>query len=121
MANEITSNMTLKVVNGITVTSTLNNSSITQATAGAVQRRQSIPTSDTVITLTGVTTPGWCTIKNTDATNYVEVGPTSGGAIVKCMQIKAGEQAQFRIAGSVVLRAIANTGACIIEVTILET
>ena len=82
--------------------------------------RVSVPTSDTVISLAGLSTPGLVCITNHDTTNYVEFGPTSGGAIVKMIKIPAGSTAVFFLAAGVVLRGIANTGACVCSIDIIE-
>jgi hypothetical protein len=82
--------------------------------------RVSVPTSDTVISLAGLTTPGLVCITNHDTANYVEFGPTSAGAIVKMIKVPAGQSAVFYLAASVVLRGIANTGACVCSIDIIE-
>lgn len=92
-----------------------------QTTAGGVLREQSIPTSDTVITLTGVTTPKAICIENLDATNYVKIGPTSGGAIVPMARLSPGSSMVVELEPGVVLRAQANSAAVVIAVLIVET
>lgn len=75
--------------------------------------RISLTTSDTVISLAGLTTPGLLCITNHDATNYIEYGPTSGGAIVKLGKILPGMSHVIYLAAGVTLRAQANTGTCV--------
>ena len=61
-------------------------------------------------------TPGVVLILNLDATNYVEVGSTTGVYDIKC---KAGEFALYRH-NSATVYAKANTGACLVEYIITE-
>jgi len=61
-------------------------------------------------------TPGFVVVQNLDATNYVEIGHTTGVYGVKC---KAGEPAVFRLDGTT-LYAKANTAACLVKYTIFE-
>ena len=71
---------------------------------------------DTSITalIAGVTTYGICVMYNLDPTNYVQVGPTSGGAIVNMIRLKPKGDipAVFRLEPGITLRAKANTGNC---------
>ncbi len=63
-----------------------------------------------------VGTPGYIMIKNTDSTNYIEVGSTTG---VYDIRINAGEVALYRH-NSATIYAKANTGACLIEYVLIE-
>lgn len=81
-----------------------------------------VGTSDEAFTMgSDITAAGWVYLQNLDPTNYVEFGPTSGGAIVKLIKLMPGESAVFRMAGSVTLRGIANTGACRVAVGVYDT
>ena len=61
-------------------------------------------------------TPGFVMIKNLDATNYVEIGATTG---VYGIKLKAGEFALYRHNSATVF-AKANTTACNVEFFIVE-
>ena len=61
-------------------------------------------------------TPGYTLILNLDATNYIEVGSTTGVYDIKC---KAGEFALYRH-NSATVYAKANTAACLVEYIITE-
>ena len=61
-------------------------------------------------------TPGYMFIKNLDATNYVEVGSTTG---VYDIKLKAGEIALYRH-NSATVYAKANTAACLCEYLLIE-
>lgn len=94
---------------------------LTQTTAIMFKRVVTCTTSDTVLTLTGITTPGLVHLYNLDATNTVDWGPTSGGAIVKLGTLKPqGAPAIFNAYGSVTLRTQANTASCNVLVVVYE-
>jgi len=61
-------------------------------------------------------TPGYMLIKNLDTTNYVRIGSTTG---VYDIRINAGEFALYRH-NSATVYAIADTGICNVEYTLLE-
>ncbi len=120
MANEIKIKTTLTADNGFSA-SHVTSVSANQTLAGSVLKRQTVPTSDTVISLTGVTTPRMISIKNLDATNYIDIGPTVGGAIAPCARLLFGEPLVMPLTPSVVLRGQAHTASVTIEYFIVET
>lgn len=77
-------------------------------------------TSDTVVTLTGITSPGWISITNHDLTNYVEFGPTAAGAIVPFVYVPPLATVLFYMAASVTLRSRANTATVITTILCAE-
>jgi len=82
-----------------------------------VHGTQSIGTTEEEIAqLADLGTPGWVLLINQDATNYVEVGKSTGVYTVK---MEAGEPALFRLDGTALL-AKANTDACVVEFFIFE-
>lgn len=121
MANEITISASLGVAAGSMNISQSTTKQATPTTPGAVQRRQTVPTADTVLTLTGVTTPRAVHITNMDSTNYIDIGPTSAGAIVEMVRLLAGETCVFPLKPSTVLRGKANTAGVVIEMLIAES
>jgi hypothetical protein len=121
MSQEITLTTKLSVANGgFKCEASQTNTKINQATAGGVQFKVSVPAADTVITTSGVGTLGIINIKNTDPTNYIDIGATVAGAIAPLIRLKPGEQYPFRLKPGITLRGQANTAAVIIEVTLLE-
>lgn len=121
MANEIRLSVELSVnKSGLQAAKSVQ-SLADQATAGYVSRKQTIPTSDTVITLTGVTAPRAIVIENLDATNYVKIGPTVAGAIAPIGRLSPGQSMGLFLEPSVVLRAQANTASVDIAFLIVET
>lgn len=121
MADEITISTSLAVNNGTLTVGQSDNTTADQTTKGAVQRTQTIPTSNTVITLTGVTSPRAILIKNRDTANYIDIGPTSGSSLVACVRLRAGESCLMPLTPSVVLRGQANTASVAIDYLIVET
>jgi len=63
-----------------------------------------------------VGTPGYMFIKNLDATNYVEIGSTTG---VYDIKLKAGEVCLYRH-NSATVYAKANTAICNVEYLLME-
>lgn len=80
------------------------------------KRSWSVPTSSTAIPLGDVTTPGWCFIRNTDTTNYVDITDAADSQV---MRLKAGEFAMFRFAITGP-KAKANTAAVVVEYLLLQ-
>lgn len=122
MANEISLNKTLRLVNGtLSKTWTSGNIQITQSVARMYSNTQVVGTSEEVIAVgSDISTLGVCTMKNLDSTNYVVWGPESGGAMVAAGRLKAGEEYTFRLQPGVTYRAQANTAAVTLDVTILN-
>jgi len=110
MADEITTYCSLSVTNGeLSLPGVGGSIKVDQTTArGGGPGAVTIGTSEEAISF-GDISPGYVFIKNLDSTNYVEFGPESGGSMVVCGRLKAGEQCLFRLGGSVTLRAQANT------------
>lgn len=124
MAQEITVTGSLSITNGslkssMAPTSIKPNQTTQLAQCGAV----SCPTADTVFDLTGITANStrWVMIQNLDPTNYVEFGPTSGGAIIPMIKLLAGEFCLFPMSPSVVLRSRANTAAVKVRFEMYDT
>lgn len=123
MANEITASAALQVVNGsLKKYFPFETKQINQTTQWAFDDVLSIPTTagGTVITTTGITALGWCYVRNLDGTNFVKLGPTSGGSIVDMIKLKPGEFAIFRLMTGITLRAIADTATCKIFIGIFD-
>lgn len=79
----------------------------------AIINIQSIGTSDETLTVGDVSSLGYIVCKNRDATNYLELGYTSGTYFAK---LKAGEICAFRAgSGLTTIHAKANTAACDLE------
>lgn len=127
MANEVTINISATLQNPSTSsTGGLRDQfapgaiKYTQTTAGKSEQVVSTSTSDTAVTLTGITTPSWCMLQNLDSTNNVDWGPTSGGAIVDCGTLKPGDVAILRLKSSITLRMQADAGTPKVQVKVWE-
>lgn len=97
-----------------------NSTFVQTGVGGPSPGRVSLTTSDTLISLSGMTTPGYGTITNHDATNYIEIGPASGGALVPFQKILPGMSLPIYLAAGVVLRAKAVGGTCVCSFDIYE-
>lgn len=86
--------------------------SIDQAASGAHCPVIDVGTSEEVISFGDVGSNQGVTIfANLDATNYVDIGPESAGAMVPLIRLKAGEQAVMRLKPGITVRAQANTAS----------
>ena len=101
----------------LTVGSTL----FTMTGDSALKYTQSIGTSEEALELgQDIGTLGWCMIKNLDATNFVSI--RAGTGLGNFLRINAGEFALFRFgSGATAPFAIADTGAVLVEVLLIET
>lgn len=122
MANEITMTAKISFDKGLVVGVSRDETDKQVDVAGTryTQIVQEIGTSEEVIALGDVPSAsiGYCHMKNLDATNFVEVRPALGAADL--MKLKPGESAVFRFTLSVVPAMIADTGACDVEILIIE-
>lgn len=81
---------------------------------------QLIGTSEEALILTDIGTPGYCLLRNLDETNYVSI--RSGTAAANCIELLPGDFALFRFARTATAPfALANTSACRVEITIIES
>ena len=78
---------------------------------------QSIGTADETLSLGEISSIGWFIAKNLDATNFIEIGHTSGTYSIK---LKAGEPCSFRVgSGMTAIHAKADTAACLLQYLVL--
>ena len=116
MANEIAYSFTLSFSKSGAGDSKAVSGNVNVSGTDYVRGVQAVGTSDETISLVDVGTPGWCYLKNLDATNYVEAGSDGTNYFVK---MKAGESAFFRVASAAV-HVKANTASCNVEYMIIE-
>lgn len=121
MANEITLSFNLQLTNG-NYTESVNPGSvrIDQAAIGANGGVYSVPTSEEVVDTGDVSTEGLLYLQNLDATNYINYGPESGGAMVSIAKLEPGEFAFLRLDSTATLRWQANTAAVKVKMLLLE-
>lgn len=121
MANELTVNIQAGLVNG-NLREDFNFGPLRydQAVVGAYSSAINVGTSEEVVATGDIGTFGYAFFRNTDATNYVDVGPESGGAMVGFLRIKAGQVAGMPLKPGITIRAQANTGAVKLFMLLLE-
>lgn len=120
MAQEITVNLRMNVTKGYLSQKfepgpILVDMSGTTATGGA----QDIGTTAETITMSDVTSAGYAYFRNTDTTNFVEIGTGTAGSFVAALKLKAGEVAVARL-GTNAPTARANTAAVKLQYYILQ-
>lgn len=93
---------------------------ITQDAVGVHAPVQTIGTSEEVIPDGDVTTLGWAFFQNLDATNYVTIGPETGGAMVGFIKLEPGESAAMRLLPGITIRGQANTAPVNVKVLIFQ-
>jgi len=116
MANELRLRTSLTYTKGSV---TLSQNPDIQIDVSGVPRQAavvSVGTSEEAVAMGDVVTPGVILVKNLDATNFVQLGATTG---VYTIRVKAGEVFPFRLDGTT-LFAIADTAACDCEFIIFS-
>ena len=117
MANEISLSASLIFSKGGASVSRLENIQVDVTGDAFSYEVQEVGTSEEVLAQgADLGTPGYMFIKNLDATNYVEVGSTTG---VYDIKLKAGEFAIYRH-NSATVYTKANTGACNVAYLLIE-
>jgi len=81
---------------------------------------KTVTTSGTNFTLSNVTTPGYVALRNTDTTNFVDIGYDDGGTLRDLIRLNAGDVALFRMEPTRTLRGQADTASVIVAYLILE-
>lgn len=121
MASEINVKFSLQAKNGFLQESiVIGQLQIDQAAVGVAGGAQSIGTSEEVVDFGDIGTEGVLFLRNLDDTNFIEFGPEDTGAMVAFGKLKPGEIAFLRMKPTVVLRAQADTAACLLQVKLLE-
>lgn len=122
MANEIQVSARLRVANGnFNIAQSTGLQAFDQSSAGGGNPGTvNIGTSDEAISLGDITNAGWAFFQNLDGTNYVEIGPDSGGSIAPFLRLEPGEFALMRLIPSISLRGQANTAAVDVLIQVME-
>ncbi len=121
MANELVLNMGLAYTkNAATVNEAIVNLQISVSGNGLVSlTAYSAPTSDTALPLGSVTAPCYCFIKNTDATNYVQI--KSGVAGTSFSKLLPGQFCVLPLdPGITAPSAQAHTAPCVLTYCIFD-
>lgn len=91
---------------------------ITQTAAGGpVPGVITVGTTEETVSLSELSTYGWCEIRNLDTTNFVDFGFST---TVYGIRVKAGEIASFRLKPGCTLYAKSDTAACKVAIYALE-
>ncbi len=120
MANEITANIRLQLANGDLGTDfNPGRIQVNQTTQGMFDCVRSIATSETSVSLTGITTPGVAVVYNLDQTNYCEVGTTTTDYPIK-LRANAVPAVIPLNSGKTTLYLKANTAATKVRIIVFE-
>jgi len=121
MADEIT------IISGISVlksnlSTTIPTTSSTVDLSGTkfIRNCQTIGTTYEAVSVGDLASAGWCYIKNTDTTNYVEFGVEVAGAFYGFVKILAGEPAGPFKLSTLSIFGRANTAAVVADIFITE-
>jgi hypothetical protein len=118
MANELTISARISFNKGGAIVKRSENINVTVTGDAFSHEVQEVGTSEEALVQgSELGTPGYMFIKNLNATNYVEIGSTTGVYDIKLL---AGEIALYRH-NSATVYAKANTGACNVEYLLIET
>ena len=115
MADEITVDITFKYEkNGVAITRTKSFNADVAGDSFVHGIQEVGLTEEAIVELTDVGDPGWCFLRNTDATNFIDIGGTGSLNTV----LLAGESCVMRLGAA--LYAQADTAACDLEYLIVE-
>lgn len=122
MAGTIKLNYDMALSNGSSVSGpTYVRQEITQTNIGGPNVGTiTVTTGGITLTTTGITTFGLCKITNNDDTNFVKIGPVSGGTQYDFVKLKKGESYVFRLMPGITIGAKADTASCRVTFEIYE-
>ncbi len=116
MANEIQSSFTLRYSNSPTSASVTASFNADQAGTKYEAGVQTVGTAEENLAKNDVGTIGYLAVRNTDSTNFVQLGSSTG---VYSVKLRAGESAMLPWVGAQVI-AKADTANCDVEYLIIE-
>jgi len=67
-----------------------------------------------------IATLGWCSIHNLDPTNFVRIGPKSGGVMVPYHRLKPGDRHVLRLEPGITIRWKADTADCKVRIRVFN-
>lgn len=118
MANELTLSASLRYTkSNVALPQRSLSGSFTVAGVPVLHLAASIDTSEETLEKGELTLTGYALFYNTDATNYIEIGHATG---VYDIKLNAGEFALLRMNSWANIFAKANTGAVVLEYTLLS-
>lgn len=120
MAQEITLTLKMSVAKGYLVQKFDPGTILVDLTGTtAIGGVQDIGTTAEALSITDVSTAGYAYFRNTDTTNFVEIGTGTAGSFVAFAKLKAGEAAILRL-GTNAPTARANTASVRLQFYILS-
>jgi hypothetical protein len=122
MANEITTSISLVLRNGFLRSDFKPAKILTTQTTGAIfDVSPTIATTETTVTITGLTTPKICILQNLNATNYCEVGFATTVYPMRLFPTGTGLPNIITLnTGTTVLYMKANTASVKVRVMVLD-
>ena len=121
MANETKLTISLTNKNGeLTSSFTPGVASIDQAAQGAFAPVVIVSTSEEDLVVGDISTEGIIVGKNLDLTNFVTVGPSTGGPLHAFMKIKPTEPFAFRLSPGITWRWVADTAPVKVQIQLYE-
>lgn len=93
---------------------------IVQSAVGSHSPTQIIGTSQEDLSFGDIATVGRCEAINLDSTNYVDIGPKSGGTMVPAVRLMPGEPHAFRISPGQTWAGQANSASCKVQLRFYE-
>lgn len=125
MADEFTIAFRLQLEKGNHYDANSWSGNVTQTGTGRGGYVQSVGfAAEEVLDFGDITTEGLCSLQNLDGTNYVEWGPDSGGSggsMVAVGKLMPNEPPTFfRLKPGVVVKAQADTAACLVDVRVYQ-
>lgn len=126
MANEITVNGSLAIVDGTSPAKALQSGDVLASVTVHQQilQQMSVAITATEIPVTGLTSPGWAIFINRDATNYIDIYTDNGGGKKLFARIPPGGMPCgpfFLGTDAKAPYALAHTAACLMEYLICDT
>lgn len=123
MSQEISASVTLNAANGSLVINKTASIKIDMAGKHYNAIAQTIPTTagGTALSINaGVATLGVTWLRNTDGTNYIDIGVVVSATFYPSLRLKAGEMQLVRFVPGVTYYGLANTASVILEHMELE-
>lgn len=121
MANEISCRINLSISNGNLIENINESYSANQSVArGPLPGSQLIGTTEEVLVLTDLGTPGVAIFKNLDTANYVQLGLVVAGTFYPFVKLKAGESCLFRVDPTAVIYARADVAPVFLQAKVFS-
>lgn len=91
-----------------------------QATPGLYSAVVAVTTSCAAVSEGPLTTPKWVSVKNLDPSNFVTLGPDSGGVMIPALRVDPGESNAFTMSTETSWRWRADTATVRVQLKMWE-